>query len=376
MLRRLASLALCLGLTSTAQAESGAAPVRFGVPTEIPSDGVLPITGTCHDAGCATLLSVVVTESPDGPRVDGHFELVQTAGYERWGYFVPTEPFRPGTKLRVSSTGYAYATSLVSVTAAEPTALDESALSVTAELTRERLLSSSVCCPMSMTQPKRPQRCLDMGMVSQVVLTTTLSAQRPIATQYVYELSMYGHGAAAGSPDAAFAPLLSSAQTGPHTVRFDGAADSYCYTVHARPIVGGDPTPLVTRCIANEFVGMGLVGRSPEQVAQWLTTCEAAPEEVDAGTLPGGQADASLDGDGELLGRGAQDTLSRQESGCQLAGSPAQTGGAVWWGLALVALAVRGGKRGATAREGSRQLSWSKRRRTRAQAVASWATPA
>lgn len=349
MIRRLASLGLCLGLTSAALAESGAAPVRLGVPAEIPSGGVLPIAADCFDAGCKTLASVYVTEQ-GGKAVDGHFELMPGAGYERWGYFVPSEPFRPGVKYEVRSAGYAYATSLVSVSAEGPTALDESALRVTAELTTERQREEAVCCPRPATGPKRPLRCLDMGNVGNVALTLTLSAELPSATQYVYETRMYAQGDAGVAPDAVFAPLLSRVQTGPRTVRFDGAADSYCYAVRARPIVGGEPITLVTRCVQNEFASTGLVSRSPEEVEQWRTTCVAMPEEVDAGTLPSDQADpgplpreqadASLDADGELLGRGAEDTINHEESGCKLAGGPSRAPGIVCWALALVALAL------------------------------------
>lgn len=341
MIRRFSVLGLCVGLTSTALAESGAAPVHLGVPAEIPSGGVLPITADCYDAGCKTLASVYVMEM-GGAQVEGYFELVPARGTERWGYFVPDEPFRPGAKYQVRSAGYAYATSLVSVSAEEPAVLDETALHVTAELTTERQREEQVCCPrpIPMTGPKRPPRCLDMGNVGNVALTTTLSTVQPSATQYVYELSVYPQGATAGSSDAAFAPLLSSLQTGPRTVRFDGAADSYCYAVRARPIVGGDPTTVLTRCIPNDFASTGLVGRSPEEVAQWRTTCVAIPEEVDAGTLSSDQADASLDGDGEPLGRGADDLSNREESGCQLAGGPARAAGIVWWSFASLALAL------------------------------------
>lgn len=336
MIRRLASLGLCLGLTSPALAESGVQPVRLGVPAEIPSRGVLPVTANCYDVGCATLASVYVTEV-GGAEVEGHFELVQTAGPERWGYFVPSEPFRPGAQYTVRSAGYAFATSVVSVSTAETTVLDETALRVSAELTRESPLSASVCCP---TPPKRPQRCLDMGMVSQAVLTATVSAEQTITTQYLYELSMYAQGNPPSSPDGAFAPLLSSARPIARTVRFDGDADSYCYAVRARPMVGGDTTTLVTRCLPIEPAREGLSGRSSEEIAQWLTTCTAIPEDLDAGTLPGDQADASLDADGEALGRGAEDTLDNEDSGCQLVGGQTRAPGVIGWALALITLAL------------------------------------
>jgi hypothetical protein len=344
MVRGWATLGLCLGLSSglssIALAESGVRRAPDGVPPNIPSDGVLPLIGSCVDSRCSNLTSAIIVHTASGTRVEGHFELIQTASYDGWAYFVPSVPFRSGAMYAVTLMGsYASTTSVVSVSEADPVGLDESALRVMASLNKVRAVSNMECCPIS--NPTRSPRCLDVAVVTSVELTAALSAERPIATQYVYELSMHPEGEAAGTPVLDFEPLRINAPGGPPSMWFSGSADSYCYVVRARPIVGGEPVTLVTRCIANDFTDLGRQVRSPEAIAQWRSTCPETPTPVDAGVLPRDQADASTDGDGEALGHGEDDTITRHDSGCQLAASATQAGSILCWPLALLILAKR-----------------------------------
>ena len=344
MFRGWAWVGLCLSLTSIARAESGVAPIRVDVPTEIPSGGVLPIFGSCIDARCSNLQSVTVVDTASGARVEGHVELVQTtASYEGWAYFVPSMPFRSGAKYRVILAGGSPDSApVVSIRPAEPTGLDESALRVTAILSQVREVSGRQCCSVS--------NCIDVSVVNSVELTATMSAERVAATQHLFELSMHAQSEQAGRAVLEFRPLRTEFAAISSTMRFDGASDSYCYTVRARSITGGDPFKLMTRCLANDYTGLGRQTRSPEEVAQWAATCERTPTPVDAGapsvdladastTDP---ADASTDADGEPLGRGEESTRARAESGCRLAAGRTQVGSVMWWLFALVALARRG----------------------------------
>lgn len=332
MVRNWVWLGLCLGLSSTALAESSVPQPRVSVPSEIPSGGVLPVFGNCFDAGCSNLKSVLVTDVSTETRVEGTFELVQTNTYEAWGYFVPSTPFRSGASYRVTTPNSYYgAASIVMVRDAETTALDESALNATAVLSKESLITDRRCC----------SSCIDVSVVNSLALTTTLATQESRATQYLFQLSMHAEGET-GSVVAAFTPLLGSSIVS-RTSAFDGAAKSYCSTVHAKPIVGGESFELLTRCLANDYTDLGTQTRPPEEVAKWAASCETSAPSRDAGAHRDAKApttellDAAVDADGEPLGRGDGKTLGNDESGCQLASSASSA----WWSLILLALARR-----------------------------------
>jgi hypothetical protein len=174
-------------------------------------------------------------------------------------------------------------------------------------------------------------------VVSRLLLTATVSGQQAIATPYEFELSMHAQGDV-GSVVVAFKPLRPDLSLETSSMSFDGAADSYCYTVRARPILGGEPFTLMTTCIANSHTYLGRNGRSPEEVAQGTAACEATSAPVDAGVLTMDQVDAATDADGELLGRGENTPVVHDESGCQLADG-GQTGRMAWSTFALLALA-------------------------------------
>jgi hypothetical protein len=183
--------------------------------------------------------------------------------------------------------------------------------------------------------------CLDVSEVYRLALSTSLAAERPVATQFVYEQSVHAQGQPAVWSSGEFAPARMDIAVRPTITMLDGTAASYCYTVRARPIVGGEPFVVAQRCVSNDLTGLGRVDRTPEEVEQWRAACAATPEAVDAGTLASDKADAAVDGDGEPLGPVEDGTIGREESGCQLAGSAAQAGGVVWWSLALLVFARR-----------------------------------
>lgn len=327
MVRSWTWLGLCWGLTSTALAESSVPRAQISVPAEIPSGGVLPMFGTCLDARCSSLESVVITDNANGTSVEGNVELEQTANYQRWGYFVPSVPLRSGATYSVTLTGgYPGFKTMFTVSAADSTGLVESALRVTDALTKVREVRDQRCCSAF--------SCIDVSVLHGVALSATFSAERPIATQYLYELSMHAQGEAPSSVALPFYPLISPQQMSSSTVTFDGAADSYCYTVRARPIVGGEPFTLLTRCLDNDYTGLGREQRTPEEMTQWAAKCEATT--ADGGARPLHEADAAVDADGEPLGRGDGRTLGSDDSGCQLANSKASMA----WGIALLALTL------------------------------------
>lgn len=336
MQRHWAALALCLGLSSTAYAESGVPLTMVNVPAQIPSDGVLPLYG-CRDAQCSILESVVVTD-PAGTRVEGHVEVVVREAYVGWGYFVPSQPFRSGVTYSVSVMGgYSGYANVFSVSDADPMGLDEGALGVSESLGTVHDVRDQRCCGAP------GSKCIDVSVVSSVVLTASLSGLRPVATQYQFELSMYAEGAA-GTVVAAFHPLRTDSYgISQSSLEFTTSSARYCYMVRAQPIVGGEPFTLLMRCVADKAPeALGRVDRTPAEIAQWAAACEATPSTIDAGVRPVGQADAATDADGEMLGRGDDKKLGEEESGCRLStgSSHAQSLG---WSFALLALAL--GKR-------------------------------
>ncbi|HEY6876861.1 MAG TPA: hypothetical protein VI299_02535 [Polyangiales bacterium] len=318
-----------MGLTSTAFAESGVQLVQFNIPQEIPADGVLPMFGSCFDADCSNLQSVIITDISSGTRVEGHVELVRDGSYSAWSYFVPSVPFRSGASYIVRHEKASPNSPVgVSFVARDPAALDESALGVMATLTKVSGAIDRRCC----------STCIDVTVIEALALTTRLSPAKPIASQYLFELSTHAEGQA-GIVVVPFGPPSNIYQSVPNSTSFDGSADSYCYTVRARPLVGGEPFTLMTRCLANDFTDLGRHTRSPEEVAKWAATCEVTPERVDAGVSPRGQVDAALDADGEPLGAGKSGKPD-EDSGCQLADGRAHLQSTLGAFVTLFALAL------------------------------------
>lgn len=328
MVRSWAWLGLCLGLTSTAFAESAVPQVRVRVPGEIPSGGVLPIFGSCYDARCSALQSAVVTDVASGTSVEGVITIEhEGSSYDSWAYFVPRVPFADGGSFRVTIPGYATASAMFSVRGAAPAQLGASAVSTGWSLGKEQVPSQFECCASS------PSNCFTVEWSNVASLLVTLSPEEPVATQYVYELSVRAQEDAKSEVLAAFRPLPPDTRNIPFSHSFDGASKSYCYTLRARPLVGGEPFEVMSQCVANDFTGYGKEPRVPAEIAEARADCERSHADA---AVSSGLVDAAVDGDGEELGRG-EDKKIKEDSGCQLADGGPQAG----WLIALAALARR-----------------------------------
>lgn len=295
------------------------------MPLNIPSDGVLPVFGSCFGSGeCTLLRSIVVTDKTSGRAVAGHVEIVKSNSFEGWGYFVPDEPLQVGASLVVKPSGnYPVAQATVTVTTAS--ALDASAVAVATSLTRDRTVLASTCCPT--INPNVKPRCLDTSVKNTAVLAAKLSAVKPVATQYLYEVRLFAAADPAGGTVFDFAPLRTDARAPASSATF-GVADSYCYKVSAKPWVGGEPVTLIETCLDNDLTDLGRIDKTPNEIASWSATCQVGPVPVDGGTPF----------DGDAGGRDEEPSAVGREAGCQLA---AQSGPGAWWYALSLVLAAR-----------------------------------
>jgi hypothetical protein len=332
-----ASLLLCLLWSPAAKADAkAAAPApQVTVPTAIPSDGVLPVFGGCYDGdACAVLRTVTVTDAATGAAVAGHVEIVVATSFDGWGYFVPDEPFRSGSSLLVKSS-FNYPTQTAAVRVTETGTLDMSALSVDVALSKERKVLASQCCPDPSFTMK--PRCIDVSVLNGAVMAATLSPAQPVATQYEFELRLYAGGDVMGGTVFDFAPLRSDGRLPLPRESFDGTADKYCYAVRAKPVVGGEPVPLMEACVENTLTDVGRQDRTSEEVEQWLATCQVRPPVNDGGT-PSKDDDGPIGDDDPLPKVDDEPFVSKDQSGCQLASSGAPQLASAFWPLALALL--------------------------------------
>lgn len=351
MKSRWASMLLCLAWSPPASADAAAPAPQLTLPSIVPSDGVLPLYGSCFDRGkCSLLRSIVVTEEKTDSAIAGHVEIVKEDGQEGWGYFVPDQPFKVGVVLVVKpSGGYPLIQSMVSVT--KPSTLGADAVALTATLAKERTVLASTCCPNTNPNPGptvKP-RCLDTSVVYSAVLSATLSAVKPVASQYLYEVALFAQGAQADGPLADFAPLRTDARPASHRGIFEDA-DSYCYTVRAKPLVGGEPVMLLEKCVDNHLTDVGRTDRTPDEVAVWSTTCQV-PTVAGDGGVPGrpdaggdDEVNAGGDDDDGFIDHEETSRVSNRDAGCQLGGAPAMLG--AWWALPALLFGRAKRKRG------------------------------
>lgn len=343
MKSRWASSLLCLAWSAAASADAkAAAPApQFNVPTAIPAGGVLPVFGSCFDAGqCNVLRSIAVTDKTSGTAIAGHVEIVSANSFEGWGYFAPDQPLPSGSVLLVKTMGgYPMVQATVSVLASN--ALDARSVTLGTTLTKERTVLASTCCPNSNLNVK--PRCLDTSIVNRAVLAATLTPVTPVATQYLFEVRLFSQSEQPGGTLLDFAPLRSDGRKESPRATFE-TPDSYCYTVRAKPLLGGEPVDLLDKCLDNNLTELGRVDRTADEVTKWSATCQVSPLSVAGGTPVEDDSlgdDERDDADDDLADDVEQPRVSRQDAGCQLGSSPGLLG--AWY--ALPAVFLRGAKR-------------------------------
>ena len=345
-------LLACLVLSAAARAEAKPAvrdagvkprPAAFSAPPEVPAGGVLPFFGNCNsNVECATLAAITVTDVATNTLVEGRIELVRVDIYAGFAYFVPNAPFVAGSSYDLKLQTQ-YDDNVVRVDIVEPDSLDAGAVSELAELSNLREVQSSRCCPT--WNLNAPERCLDVSVFNSAMLSVRLTAQLPAASQYTFQLSVRPVDQTHDVSGSEFGSVWDPTWASSFSQVFVGSAASYCYSVRARPIVGGDPVLLKTACVDNKLEDLGAHERTHEEVERWLGTCEPRPANFDDSALaeddlssdepasdkPRDGADASVGADDE------DDRAARrgQEGGCQLAGGGTPAAGVWWWCLAL-----------------------------------------
>jgi hypothetical protein len=311
------------GGASTAPSPGG----MISVPPQIPAGGVVPLIGFCRDADCSTFQAVTVSDAVSHAEVTGHVELTQADFANAWGYFVPDAPLVQGMMLSFETNDPYYALELpVEVVASEP--LVASAATVYRQLTRQRESLHTVCCP-TLSASGRP-RCLEDAVRMAALFQVHVEVAGAAATQYAFKLEVRDVRAEPVQLSS-FQPLFNAGLDAME--RFDGEADSYCYAVRAQPLTGGAIVDLVEECVDNELEGIGEQTRSPEEVAQWLTTCPAAPG--DAGVPPGSETDADVEPNEHVDADAASSPTPA--GGCQLHSGTGHGLGSMLW---LVAAAL------------------------------------
>jgi hypothetical protein len=156
-------------------------------------------------------------------------------------------------------------------------------------------------------------------------------------------VSLFAKGDEAGGTVTDFTPLRTDGRR-PNPQAIFGTADSYCYTVRAKPIVGGEPVMLLEHCIDNDLTGLGRSDRAADEVVKWSLTCQVPQGRVDGWVLieqdaGGEQEDDGFVDDDEAAG------VSDQAAGCQLTSAPGLLG--AWCTLPLVFFRRVKRKRGA-----------------------------
>lgn len=297
------------------------------VPPEIPAGGVIPLIGACPDADCATLRGVTVLTPTSQVAIAGHVEVVHPGYSDAWAYFLPDEPFTAGTDLLVAANypdGESFPTVVVAATK-----LEASSVNVAGELTKQRQVLDTKCCPF--VRETGRARCLETSVDSSAVFGVQLQATTAAASQYLFELSVRALGASTSITQTDFRPTADSGISIMEV--FDGAAASYCYTVRAQLLSGGPVIDLFEQCVDNRLEGLGHSERAPDEIERWLDTC--APPLADVGP-----ADSDDDD-----GPSAPDTSSARDTdggmrsaadGCQLATGTTPPSGSLSWTLAAL----------------------------------------
>lgn len=241
--------------------------------------------------------------------------------------------------------------------------MELSSVRIDASVSKARQVLAQECCPVNNETGR--QRCLDVSARSDAALIVALMSVEPSATQYLFEVTAPDVEALSTS-SSAWGPLLSYGIPS-FTATFDGSAPKYCYSVRAKPLVGGEVVELSTGCVDNTLTGFGLVERTPDEVEQWLATCEVptVPErETDEGDDEADEADQAdepdrADDSASDAGVSQHKPEARAADGCQLAlAAPASSlAGSVWSLVTLLLVAaLRGGPTRTVFRAGRRWL--------------------
>lgn len=298
------------------------------VPPEIPAGGVIPVIGACPDADCAALRGVTVLTPTSQVAIAGHVEVVQAGFSDAWAYFVPDKPFTAGTTLLVAGNypnGQSFSTQVVAATK-----LEASSVNVASELTKQRQVLLTRCCPI--VRETGRERCLETLVETSVGFGAHLNGTDAAASQYLFELSVREMGAISPVTQTDFRP---SADHGISVMEgLDGAASSYCYAVRAKLLSGGPVIDLLDKCIENKLEGLGRTERTQDEIERWLNTC--APPLADAGPPDSDDDDPSPARDASSARDADRDGRSAASEGCQLSGGAAPLSASLAWTLAAL----------------------------------------
>jgi len=309
------------------------------IPPQIPAGGVLPIYNPCnYEPSCPELEEVIVIDAVTGAPVAGHVENVTDELGGQRAYFVPDVPFVSGATLLVSSDlPQVFFGRMFAVEVVAGTSFSAASVTVEAGLSKHRVVLRNTCCaPLTF---RSPPRCIAAAERVGVMLTLNTTPADVIATQYLFEFSSPLPNEEAMLATPSFRSLFDG-QLFRSYFEYDGTEKSYCHTLRAIPVAGGDVVEVVTTCVENTLTDLGTKERTEAELERWLLTCEMEPVDTDEADANVSDAaarapDAGRDGGIEQSDDAGTPDASGQSDGCHLATSPT-AGASVGWLVGLV----------------------------------------